>query len=222
MTGTDGSADADEAARRMSTTLLLLVIGGAVVLVNVDVDGTPLVPDVVGYLVLAVVGARLAAQPAEDANVRARLRRVGGALVVVGLLSAVDWLATFAGLRPPPEAAGGAPAWFHAVWLAAWVAVGVLLLATVARWCAARGHEDSARRLRRAAHVVGWPWGALALLSVVGAAVFSTADPSTRHVETPLVIPLVLGMLATLGYCAWALLRTRREIRTALPDRHRP
>lgn len=221
MNRTDSRADADDAARSMSTTLLLLVIGGVVVVLDINADGTPLVPDVVGYLVLAVAGARLSAQSAEIPDLRAWLRRVGGGLVVVAGVSAVDWLATLGGQRPPSQGAGSGLAWFDAALLAASVAVGVLVLATVARWFAERGHENAANRLRRAAHVAGWPWGAFALLSVGGAAV-STVTDFSESVETPLVAPLVLGMFAALAYCAWALLRTRREIRTDAPPRQGP
>lgn len=74
----------------MSTTLLLLVIGGTIVMVDLNVNGTGFVPDVLGFLVLAVAGARLAAQPVDDPDLRKSLRAAGAGLSAVAVISGID------------------------------------------------------------------------------------------------------------------------------------
>lgn len=116
-------------------------------------------------------------------------------------------------LRPGPDVATGPYAWFDAMMLAVSVAVGVAVLMVTSRWFADRSRGDSARRLRRAAHLVGWPWGAFALISLVSVAVFTATDASPVDVKSFLVIPLIMVLFAPLAYCAWVLLlRVRRDI----------
>lgn len=46
----------DYGARRMTGVLDLVVVGGAVVLIDVNVGPVPLLPDAVGYVLVAVGG----------------------------------------------------------------------------------------------------------------------------------------------------------------------
>jgi hypothetical protein len=198
----------------MAVTLLLVVVGAALVVLDLDVNHLPLIPDGLGYGLLAIAGIRLATFEGQVPGTS--LKRTGVGLSVVATISAVDWLLALAGRRPAPEVATGAVAWFDAALLLATVGVGVLLLWLLARWFAERNLGRAAQRLRIGAAALGLTWGTFALLASVATVVLHSWDRPAVHFETPWVIPVVLVMFAALGYCAWALLSARADLRRPL------
>ena len=203
-----------EDIRLLDTSIVLVVVGSAVVLVDIDQSGVPLVPDALGYLLVAIGGARLTQLDRTTHGLESRLARIGVSIAVIATLSGLVWLASSFGLRAPAEVATGGSAWIDAGLGSATVVAAVLLFRELSRWFHTRDLEPPARRLWRAAHVVGWPWGVVAALHVlaVGARPGSH-DLVTRQVDTPLAVPLALGMFATLAYGAWALLDARADLR---------
>jgi hypothetical protein len=217
MATTEQRAVPDTAAQRMRGVLLLLIVGGGLVVADVDVDGLHLVPDVLGYAVLSVAGVRLAGVPATDPRLRQQLQRAGAALCALAAVEAIGWLAQVTGLRAPAQEATGMLAWFDALLLAASVAVGVAVLVTLARWCADRGLAHAQAQLHRAAHAVGWPWGAAALLGLFATAVLDGPRlPASVEAPWPWVLGLMaMGLLVTIAYAAWTLWSVRKQIRFA-------
>jgi hypothetical protein len=198
----------------MAVTLLLVVVGAALVVLDLDVNHLPLIPDGLGYGLLAIAGIRLATFEGQVPGTS--LKRTGAGLSVVATISAIDWLLALAGRRPAPEVATGAAAWFDAALLLATIGVGVLLLCLLAPWFAERNLGRAAQRLRFGAVALGLTWGTFALLASVATIVLHTWDRPAVHFETPWVIPVVLVMFAALGYCAWALLSARADLRRPL------
>lgn len=200
----------------MAATLLLVVVGAGLVVLDFDINRIPLIPDGLGYGLLAVAGIRLVT--VERHLVGTSLKRAGAGLTVVATISAVDWLAILAGWRPAPDAATGAVAWFDAVLLLATVSVGVLLLVPLSRWFTERDLHQAAQRLRFGAQALALTWGTFALLAVVATTVPQSQDRAAARLETPLAIPVVLVMFAALGYCAWALLKAQTDLRRQTPQ----
>lgn len=200
----------------MAATLLFVVVGAGLVVLDFDINRIPLIPDGLGYGLLAVAGIRLVTVERHLAGTS--LKRAGAGLTVVATVSAVDWLAILAGRRPAPEAATGTVAWFDAAVLLATVSVGVLLLVLLSRWFAERGLHQATQRLRFGAQALALTWGTFALLAGVAIAVVQSQDRAATHLETPLAIPVVLVMFTALGYCAWALLKARTELRRQMPQ----
>lgn len=201
MAGAETAVHANLARRRAAGALRLVVIGGAFVAVDFNLDPVPLVPDGVGYALLAVAGGRLASATVTAAPGGGRLTRVGVAVAVVAAIGALSWTAELVGLRPPAD---------DEVWVWMVMAVMVWLFVALSRWCGAHGLAGSERRLRVAAHVLGWSWGALAGGVLVAVVVF---DAGARVApDSPWVVAVVVGTFATLVYAAWALLRTRADV----------
>lgn len=141
-------------ARRLAAALLLAVAGGALVMVDVILNGMPLVPDPAGYALVAVAGVLLTAEPVTGVA-GGRFQHVGATMAVLAVLATVDWVAIGAEWRPPPDAVAGRWALLDAAFLAAAVAVTVWLLVHVSRWCASQGLLRVHRRVRRSIHLVG-------------------------------------------------------------------
>lgn len=226
MSDTEAERAAAAGARRLATALLLILVGGAVVLVDFRVDATPLVPDIVGHALLVAAGVLLASDPIAATAGGHRFRRVGLAIAALSVLWALYWLATLDRLpsgsgvavgQPPPEPGGAPSPGPEIVLFSAGVATMVWFLVTASRWCADQGMAAAEQRLHRSAHIVGWPWGALVVVMSVAALVAGFSGREL-HTETPLAVPIVFGLFATLAYAAWALSAARSEIRTRLPE----
>lgn len=202
------STDIAAGTRRVATALLLVFVGGAVAFFDVDFDGLPLVPDPLGHALVAIAGVQLASHSVTGSLGGQRLRAVGRAMAVVAILSAAAWLAALAAGPPPPSASGGTR--LTAALLVSKVAVGVWFLTAMSAWCADQGLPRPQRRLRRAAHVVGWTYGPLAVGSLVAATV---AGPGERTFETPLAVPLVFLFWGALVYASWGIAAARMAIR---------
>lgn len=226
MSETEAERAAAAGARRLATALLLIPLGGVIVLVDVHADATPLVPDIAGHALLAVAGVLLASDPIAAAAGGHRFRRVGLAIAALSVLWALHWLTTLGesppgsgvALEQPPPESGVAPSpGLEIVLFPAGVATMVWFLVTACRWCADQGMAAAEQRLRRSVHVVGWPWGAVVVV-MLAATVVARLSGRELHTETPLAVPLVVGLFVTLAYAAWALLATRSEIRTRLRE----
>lgn len=213
--GTAPTHPSDAAGPSLAGVLLAVVVGALLVVLDLDVDGIPLLPDPIGWSIVAIGAVRLRAPQLREGGHRAPARRrVGGALLVLAVVSAIDGVLELSGVRAPAEVASRPWALWDAALLVATVVVVVAFLRTVAAWAADRPSPRAAARLRRSSLLLGVAWGAVAVALLVAAAVLDTGDVAADlGGGAGLVLAVgVLAMFGVLAHAGWALLRLRGEL----------